>query len=501
MHMDQYGLRIYDMNEYINDEFYLTDDAPSGGRERQIYFIEKMKLLLNEKREAEGKRPTYAVETFGCQMNFHDSEKLCGILTEIGFEEAPSEEADIVIFNTCTIRENANQKLYGHLGRLKKKRLDDPDMIIGICGCMMQEPDEIENIRNKYKYVDLVFGTFNFHRLAELLWRHIDTGEQIIEVEREFKEQVEDLPSLRKYGFKSGLNIMYGCNNFCTYCIVPYVRGRERSRAPESVLREARALSHDGVTEIMLLGQNVNSYGTNFIEDSEIIMSDPTYGFPKLLRDVAEIKGIERVRFMTSHPKDMSDELLYVIKSNEKISRHIHLPLQSGSDKILKRMNRHYTREGYLRLVDKIYTLIPDASLTTDIIVGFPGETEEDFLDTLSVVESSGYDQAFTFIYSPRTGTPAASYEDAVSEDVIKDRFARLLEVVNSKAEERTGRFKGMILDVIPEEKDEAMEGFITGKTNYNTTVHFRGDESLIGKVVKVRMDQCRGFYYTGTLI
>ncbi len=483
------------------DEFSLTDDAPKGGLKRQEYFINKLRLYMEEYKATKGRSLTYSVETFGCQMNFHDSERLEGILLAIGYEKAPTETADLIIFNTCTVRENANLKLYGHLGTLKKRKLSSPDMMIGICGCMMQEKDVIENIRNKYKYVDLVFGTFNFHKLAELIYKRIEEGKQIIEIEKEAGEHVEALPTERKYSFKSGLNIMYGCNNFCTFCIVPYVRGRERSRTPEDILEEARRLSKDGVKEIMLLGQNVNSYGVNFIADSAIISADPEYGFPELLADICRIDGIERVRFMTSHPKDLSDKLIKVIAENSKICKSIHLPVQSGSTKLLAKMNRKYTREQYISLLKKIKNEIPDVSVTTDIIVGFPGETEEDFEETLSLVKECEYDQAFTFIYSKRTGTPAASYPDQISDDVIKERFDRLLKVVNETTKERVGRFLGRTLPVLVEESNKELSDYVTGKTEYGTTVHFKGDKDMIGEIVPVIMKEHKGFYYMGEAV
>ncbi len=484
----------------LNDEFYLSEEAPSGGIDRQQFYINKLKLYIEEYKAKNGKNLTYSIETFGCQMNFHDSEKLEGILENIGYKKADSNTADLIIFNTCTIRENANLKLYGHLGTLKKRRLASPDMMIGICGCMMQEPTVIENIKTKYKYVDLVFGTFNFHKVAEIIFKRISTGKQVIEIEKEAVENVENLPSKRKYEFKSGLNIMYGCNNFCTYCIVPYVRGRERSRTPEDILEEARRLAADGVKEIMLLGQNVNSYGTNFLAESDIIKYNPDYSFPELLDDICKIPEFERVRFMTSHPKDLSDKLIDVISRNKNVCRSIHLPVQSGSNDVLRRMNRKYTRESYLVLLNKLKDRIPDVSITTDIIVGFPGETDADFEDTLSLVEMAGYDQAFTFIYSKRTGTPAAGYEDQIPEDVIKTRFDRLLNTVNSTTKERVSRFKDRVLPVLVEEEDKDMDGYLTGKTEYSTTVHFKGDKFLIGQIVPVKLSVHKGFYYLGEM-
>lgn len=476
------------------------ETPPETEPDRQLYFIDLCRNYIRRKKEQDGKDLTYAVITFGCQMNAHDSEKLRGILDRIGYIETDSEEADLVIYNTCTVRENANQKLYGHLGPLKKKKQENPDMMIGLCGCMMQEPEVIEKIRTSYSYVDIVFGTHNIYKLAELIFRRLTEEKSVIEVLKEAEKTVETLPQKRKYPFKSGVNIMFGCNNFCSYCIVPYVRGRERSRTPEDILEEIKKLAEDGVKEVMLLGQNVNSYGTNFISESEIINVRPAYGFPELLEDVCRIPGIERVRFMTSHPKDLSDRLIEVMKKEPKICKHIHLPVQSGSTGILKKMNRRYSKEQYLLLVDKLRQKMPDISITTDIIVGFPGETEEDFQDTLDVVSKAAYDQAFTFVYSKRTGTPAAAMEDQIPEDVIKDRFDRLLSLIHDISAEQTKRFQGMTKPVLVEEINRQDKNFVTGRLEYNTVVHFPGDASLIGQIVNVKLLEAKGFYFIGEM-
>ncbi|MBQ1327550.1 MAG: tRNA (N6-isopentenyl adenosine(37)-C2)-methylthiotransferase MiaB [Eubacterium sp.] len=482
-------IRLDELNE---------EKVPVTEPERQEYYINLLKNYIDQCKK-EGKTLTYCVQTFGCQMNAHDSERLEGILEKIGFVQAETEDADVVLYNTCTVRENANKKLFGHLGHLKNKKQKNKDMLIGICGCMMQQKENVDFIEKSYKYVDLVFGTFNTYKLAELIADRLMTGKQVIEVLPQPNKNVENLPQKRKYKFKSGVNIMYGCNNFCTYCIVPYVRGRERSRVPEEIMAEIKCLRDDGVKEIMLLGQNVNSYGTNYMGESEILKENPSYDFPDLLRDVCKIDGIERVRFMTSNPKDLSDKLIQVIKENKKICRHIHLPVQSGSSRLLKAMNRKYTKEHYLALVEKIRKELPDISLTTDIMVGFPGETEEDFLDTMDVVKKAEYDQAFTFIYSIRTGTPAATMEQ-VPEEVVKERFDRLLKLVQDIAAKRSSRFEGMVKDVLVEEKDEHEEGYLTGRMDNNITVHFKGDEELIGSIVNVKLTEAKGFYYIGEL-
>ena len=327
-------------------------------------------------------------------MNSRDSEKIAGILKQIGYEETDSEEADFVIFNTCTVRENANNKVWGRLGYLGNLKKKNPDMLIAICGCMMQEPTAVEKIKSSYRFVDIIFGTHNIFKLAELLQLRLNSDRMIIDLWKDTDLIVENLPNERKYSFKAGVNIMFGCNNFCSYCIVPYVRGRERSRNPKDIIDEITALAKDGVLEVMLLGQNVNSYGKTLEEPIT---------FAQLLQEIEKIDGIERIRFMTSHPKDLSQELIDVMKSSKKICNHLHLPMQSGSTRLLKIMNRKYTKEGYLELVDKIRKAIPNISLTTDIIVGFPGETEEDFEETLDVVRKVGFDSAFTFLYSKRT--------------------------------------------------------------------------------------------------
>ena len=462
-------------------------DIPIMEPDRQQFFMNLCKELVYEKSVQKGRALTYCVTTFGCQMNAHDSERLKGILDTLGYVETEDERADFVVFNTCTVRENANLKLYGHLGHLKLVKEKNPDMLICLCGCMMQEKHVIENIRSKYKYVDIVFGTHNIYKLAELIYTRLTNDKQLIEVWDKADKIVEELPQKRKYSFKSGVNIMYGCNNFCTYCIVPYVRGRERSREPEDIIAECKALVATGVKEIMLLGQNVNSYNK--------------LPFARLLERVCEIEGLERVRFMTSHPKDLSDELITVMAKEAKVCKHLHLPVQAGSSRILEKMNRRYTKEAYLELVNKIREAMPDISLTTDIMVGFPGETEEDFEETLDVVEKVGYDQAYTFIYSKRTGTPAAEMEDQIPADVVKDRFNRLLERVNLKSNERLQRFNQMTKKVLVEEINHQDKNMVTGRTEENVTVHFKGEAELVGSIVDVKLMECKGFYYIGELV
>ena len=455
---------------------------------RQLYFMEKAGKYVESLAAELGRKPTCCVTTFGCQMNARDSEKLAGILEGAGYELTEDEGADFVIFNTCTVRDNANQRVYGRLGHLNSLKKKNPHKKIALCGCMMQEPSAVEKIKSSYRFVDLIFGTHNIYKFAELLTLMFESDETVIDIWEDTDQIVEDLPVERKYPFKSGINIMFGCNNFCSYCIVPYVRGRERSRSPRDIIREIEALAADGVVEIMLLGQNVNSYGRNL---------DEPMTFAQLLREVEKIKGIQRIRFMTSHPKDLSDELIQVMKDSKKICRHLHLPLQSGSTRILERMNRKYTREQYLSLAEKIRREIPDIAITTDIIVGFPGETPQDVDDTIDVVRRVSFDNAFTFIYSRRTGTPAASMEQ-VPEEIVREGFDRLLKVVQETAKERASLLNGQILEALVEGVNEQDPDLLTGRLSNNMIVHFEGKEELIGKIVPVRLAACHGFYYTG---
>lgn len=478
------------MTELMNlDNIDLAQPAPQEEPQRQFYFICKVRSYVRELTEKLGRRPTCCVTTFGCQMNARDSEKLVGILEQAGYEISESEKADFVIFNTCTVRDNANQRVYGRLGELNGYKRRNPNMKIALCGCMMQEPSVIEKLKKSYSFVDLIFGTHNIYKFAELLCATFETEGMIIDIWKDTDKIVEDLPTDRKYSFKSGINIMFGCNNFCSYCIVPYVRGRERSRRPEDIIREIRGLVADGVVEIMLLGQNVNSYGKN--------LEEPV-SFAELLREVEKIEGLERIRFMTSHPKDLSEDLIRVMKESKKICRHLHLPLQSGSTKILKRMNRCYTKEQYLELAEKIRREIPDIAITTDIIVGFPGETPEDVEETLDVVRRVKFDNAFTFIYSKRTGTPAAAMEDQVPAEQVKVSFDKLLKIVQDTAREQIAKYHGLVMDALIEEVNSDDSSMVTGRLSNNTIVHVPGGAELIGKIVPVAMDECRGFYYMG---
>ena len=475
-----------------NQNINLSNEIPDKEPERQYYYIEKAKEYIQKKSQEIGRPLTFCVTTFGCQMNARDSEKLRGILLEIGYIEASEDIADFVIYNTCTVRENANTRVYGRLGQLKPRKKKNPNMMIGLYGCMMQEPEVVEKLKKSYGFIDIIFGTHNIFKFAELIVTRLESQRMIIDIWKDTDQIVEDLPNERKYFFKSGINIMFGCNNFCSYCIVPYVRGRERSREPQAIIREIERLVADGVVEVMLLGQNVNSYGKNL---------EQPITFAQLLQEIEKIDGLERIRFMTSHPKDLSDELIEVMGNSKKICKHLHLPVQSGSTRILQKMNRRYTKEQYLELVDKIRKAVPDISLTTDIIVGFPGETEEDFQETLDIVRKVRYDSAFTFIYSKRTGPPAAVMEDQIPEDVIKARFDRLLNEVQTIASEVCAVHEGTTQQVLVESVSEHDSSMVTGRLSNNLLVHFAGSEELIGQLIDVHLTECKGFYYLGEKI
>lgn len=479
-------------NKIDLDRIDINLAPPLEEPDRQYYFIAKCRELIREFGQKNGRFPTACIQTFGCQMNSRDSEKLLGVLKEIGYQESDSEEADFVIYNTCTVRENANLKVYGRLGFLQTRKKKNPNMLIALCGCMMQEQQVVEKIQKSYRFVDIIFGTHNIYKLAELLYQRMQSGKMVVDLWKDTANIVEDLPNQRKYPFKSGVNIMFGCNNFCSYCIVPYVRGRERSRNPQDIVREITGLVADGVSEIMLLGQNVNSYGKNL---------DKPVSFAELLKEIEQIEGLKRIRFMTPHPKDFSNELIEVMKSSHKICKQVHLPVQSGSSRILKLMNRHYTKEQYLALVERIRTAMPEVSFTTDIIVGFPGETEEDFEETLDVVKKVRFDSAFTFIYSKRTGTLAAEMEDQVPEEIVGKRFDRLLHEIQKISAELTKEREGKIETALVEEINAQAQEFVTGRLSNNLLVHFKGDASLIGKLVSVKLKESKGFYYMGELV
>lgn len=455
---------------------------------RQLDYMQGIRKINDAYETETGKKKKFFSLAMGCQMNAHDSEKLEGMLDKMGYEQTDEEtDADFIIYNTCCVRENAEQKVYGKLGWLKHYKKDKPDTVIALCGCMMQQDSVIKTLRQKYRHVDIVFGTYNLYKLPELMNTRMESGDTIYDIWQEQEEIVEDLPSIRHFPYKAAVNIMFGCNNFCTYCIVPYVRGRERSREAEDIIAEVKKLAADGVKEIMLLGQNVNSYGKN--------LSKPV-SFAKLLRMVNDVEGIERIRFMTSHPKDLSDELIEAMKDCPKVCKSLHLPVQAGSSEILRRMNRNYTKESYLETVRKIKEAMPDITLSTDIIVGFPGETEEDFQETLDVIRKVGYTTAYTFIYSKRTGTPAATMDNQVAEDVIKDRFDRMLNVLNPMIHELNEKLVGKIVNVLVEEPSKSNKDVLTGRADNYALVHFEGSKDLIGQIVPVRIIENKTFYF-----
>lgn len=437
----------------------------------------------------------YNIITFGCQMNEHDSETIAGMLQEKGCVETMSrDDSDITIINTCSVRENADKRFFGTLGQLKKLKEKNPEYVACVCGCMMQQQHIIDTIKSKYPWVDIIFGTHNIHRFPELLEKVYSEKKKIAETFEDSDQIVEGLPAKRLYKHKSFVNIMYGCNNFCTYCIVPYTRGREKSRKPEDIVREITGLVADGVKEVTLLGQNVNSYRGAGESGSECDFAD-------LIYMINDIEGLERIRFMTSHPKDLSDKLIQAFVDCDKLCNYIHLPVQAGSDRVLRRMNRKYTREKYLEVVERLRKAVPDIAISTDIIVGFPGETEEDFEETLSLVRSVKYDSAFTFLYSVRQGTPAAEYEDQIPEEVKHQRFDRLVDAVNADSAERNAAYKGRIERVLVEGVSKKNENTLTGRTEGFKLVDFEGGRELIGQMVNVEITEGKTFSLTGKIV
>ena len=484
-----------------NAETAINQDPPAAEPERQQYFMERAKGQLAELSRRLGRPLTCCINTFGCQMNARDSEKLLGILETIGYQAVESEKADFVLFNTCTVRENANLRVYGRLGQLGAYKKTHPDMMIALCGCMMQEEEVVEKIRKSYRYVDLIFGTHNIFKLAELvslcLERRTQGGQKqgktkmVVDVWKDTDQIVEDLPVERKFPFKSGVNIMFGCNNFCSYCIVPYVRGRERSRRPGEIIGEIKNLVEDGVVEVMLLGQNVNSYGKSLSNNVT---------FVDLLKMVNEIDGIERIRFMTSHPKDFSKELAYAYRDLDKLKNFLHLPVQTGSSKVLRDMNRHYTKEDYIKKIDMVKEIVPEIALSTDLMVGFPTETEEDFKDTLDLCKYVEYDTSFTFIYSMREGTKAYEMEQ-VPEEIKHDRFDRLLDVIYPIQLRKNENEIGKVRKVLVESTSKSNDNKLSGRTDEFKLVNFDGDKDLIGKIVDVKITDANTFSLKGELV
>ncbi|MFT9847649.1 tRNA (N6-isopentenyl adenosine(37)-C2)-methylthiotransferase MiaB [Aneurinibacillus sp. REN35] len=475
---------------------YFTGTAPSmkdaKKRTKNGIAYDEFEGISDELKEL-GKGRTFMIRTYGCQANEHDTETIIGLLQSMNFTPTEEEkEADIILFNTCAVRENAEDKVFGELGRLKHLKKEKPELILGVCGCMSQEEAVVQRILKSYQHVDLILGTHNIHRLPILVRDAFFNKEMVIEVWSKEGDVVENMPKVRKEGLRAWVNIMYGCDKFCTYCIVPYTRGKERSRRPEDVVAEVRDLARQGYKEIYLLGQNVNAYGKDF--------TDIEYGFGDLMDEVRKI-DIPRIRFTTSHPRDFDDHLIEVLAKKGNLVEHIHLPVQSGSSEVLKRMARKYTREQYLELVRKIKEAIPDVVLTTDIIVGFPGETEEQFLETMSLVEEVGFDSAYTFIYSPRSGTPAAVMEDDVSEAEKKDRLQRLIQLVNRIGRKNNESLKGQVLEVLVEGPSKNNPEVMTGRTRTNKIVHFTGSEDYIGKLIHVKITEPQTWTLYGDVV
>lgn len=431
----------------------------------------------------------YHIITYGCQMNEHDSENIAGMLEALDYNHTPNpEEADVVVMNTCSVREHADKRFFGMLGQFKKQKKNNPDFIICICGCMPQQPHIVEEIRKSFGWVDIVFGTQTIAEFPNLLMERIRTGKKQFSIIANNEEIPEEKESKREFKHKALVNITYGCNNFCTYCIVPYTRGREKSRSLRTVKQEIINLVNDGVKEVMLLGQNVNSF-----RDAD------GNNFAALIRALDEVEGLERIRFMTSHPKDLSDELIACFGDCKKLCHNIHLPVQSGSDEVLRRMNRHYNRQRYMEIVEKLRVTCPDLSISTDIIVGFPGETEKDFLDTLSLVREVEYDSAFTFIYSPRVGTPAAKYDDQIPENIKHERFDRLVEEVNRCSAKKNSEYLGKIVTVMVDGPSKNDAGAWSGRTDTFKLVNFTSEEPLTeGQMVSVRITETKTFSLDG---
>lgn len=460
--------------------------VPEDEMTRQEAFMHSVRELNPE---ADKK---YSISTFGCQMNENDSEKLAGMLESMGYRHTDDHrECDLILYNTCCVRENAELKVYGHLGALQALKRQKPDLIIAICGCMMQQQDVVEHILKKYRHVDLIFGTHNLHKFPELLYKATNSDEPVADVGAGEGYIAEGIPIRREHGIKAWLTIMYGCNNFCSYCIVPYVRGRERSRRQSDIIDEAKLLGHQGYKEITLLGQNVNSYGLDLKDGST---------FAGLLYKLENTQGIERIRFMTSHPKDLSDELIMAMRDCKKVCEHLHLPVQAGSNKILGEMNRRYTRERYFELVGKIRAEIPDISLTTDIIVGYPGESDEDFAQTLDLIEKVGFDYVYTFLYSKRTGTPAAKKEEQVGQEQMKKRFDELLQIQNRISKEINDKLSGKSSEILVEGLSKNSISMMTGRTRTNKIVNFKGGMELVGRLVNVRIDNPGTWSLEGSL-
>ncbi len=451
--------------------------------------------FVKEFNETHGRAPRAHITTFGCQMNEHDSEILMGLLLQRGYEKSETREAsDIEIVNTCSVRENADNRFFGYLGQLKKLKEQKDEFLVCVCGCMMQQQSIIDKLKSSYPWVDVVVGTHNLHRAPQLIDMAYQAKERQMEIISQSEEIVEGLPADRLFKHKALVNIMYGCNNFCTYCIVPYTRGREKSRASYEIIREIRKLANDGVKEVMLLGQNVNSY-------KGIDSNGKPITFAQLINEIAKIDGISRIRFMTSHPKDISQELIDTFKTCSKLCKYIHLPVQSGSNRVLKKMNRRYTREDYLEKIRKLKEAVPDITISTDIIVGFPGETEEDFQDTLDLIQEVEYDSAFTFLYSIRKGTPAEKFEEQIPETVKHERFERLVKLVNEISEKKNKTYVGKTLKVLFDSKSKKKSTSYSGRTDGFKLVNVESGRNLSGIEAEVIITEGKTFSLEGKLV
>ncbi len=461
--------------------------------QRQQAFLCKIKEINDDFYAKNGRKPLANTETYGCQQNENDTERIRGMLFEAGYDFCDTaEDADLVIYNTCAVRENAEDRVYGRLGILKHIKESRPDLVIGLCGCMVQQEHIVKKIKKIHNHVDLIFGTHALYKLPELLYSALTEKQSVVDIENSEGRIFEDMPILRDSSDKAWVSIMYGCNNFCSYCIVPYVRGRERSRTPEKVLGEIDSLVKKGVTEICLLGQNVNSYGKDLEEDID---------FSDLLRMVNEIDGVRRIRFMTSHPKDFSDKLIDTMVECEKVCPQLHLPFQAGNNRVLLEMNRKYTKEEYLEKIEKVKARIPNISISTDIIVGFPTETNEDFLDTLDVLRKVEFDSVFSFIYSRREGTPAAKLDFVLTDDEIHKNFNTLLEVQNEISKRKNDAYLGRICEVLVDGVSKNNDEMLSGRTDTAKIVNFKGDKSLKGKYVNVKITEAHTWSLNGELI
>ncbi|MBN3526275.1 tRNA (N6-isopentenyl adenosine(37)-C2)-methylthiotransferase MiaB [Paenibacillus apiarius] len=487
---DEHGKRIRINGREINiiSEPNQREEKQRGKQDIQVHYDN----AVAEELQGLGNGKKYLIYTFGCQMNEHDSETMSGLLEQMGYEKTDErKQADIILLNTCAIRENAEDKVFGELGHLKTLKLEKPGLVLGVCGCMSQEENVVNRIMQKHHFVDIIFGTHNIHRLPYLVRDALFNKEMVVEVWSKEGDIIENLPKKRE-GMRGWVNIMYGCDKFCTYCIVPYTRGKERSRRPEDVIAEVRELARQGFKEITLLGQNVNAYGKDF--------TDMKYTFGDLMDDIRKV-DIPRIRFTTSHPRDFDDHLVEVLAKRGNLVEHIHLPVQSGSSEILKKMSRKYDRERFLELAGKIKKAIPDVVLSTDIIVGFPGESDEQFEETMSLVKEVEFDFAYTFIYSPREGTPAAGMEDNVPMDVKKARLQRLNELMTQLSRKSNEKLLGETVEVLVEGESKNNSDILSGRTRTNKLVHFAGSKELIGQFVHVKVYDVMSFYIKGELV